>query len=297
MSGELEFVLDAKSIVAEGSFWDERKHLLIWIDIFQYKVHVYNPLNNHVYSIDTGQYVGSIALREKGGAVVALHNGFYFLNLDDGKLTFITDPEKHLPNNRFNDGKCDCMGRFWAGTMSNNENEGKGTTSPEGSLYCLDVDLSVRYIFGNVTISNGITWSLDNKTMYYIDTPTRQVAAFDFSPDTGEINNKRTVITTPPDKGCPDGMTIDEEGMLWIALWGGYGVTRWNPQNGKLLKEIEIPVKNVTCCTFGGDNLDELYITTSQIGINSNDPGYKYAGGIFKIKPGIRGIPAFRFKG
>src|SRR5699024_7131844 len=167
------------------------------------------PNMNENRTINVGQYVGAAVPRKSGGLLLALQNGFYSLDLQTEELTAITDPEKNLPNNRFNDGKCDVSGRFWAGTMPLDGEQGAG------SLYCLDVDHTVKTKITDVTISNGITWSPDKRTMYYIDTPTHQVVAYDFNVEHGTISNKRVVVKIPHNMGGPDGMTADNEGMLW----------------------------------------------------------------------------------
>ncbi len=149
----------------------------------------------------------------------------------------------------------------------------------------------------NVSISNGIVWSLDSDKMYYIDTPTQKVMVYDFNIETGEISNPKIAIEVSSDLGAPDGMTIDEEGNLWIALWGGSAVGCWNPESGELLRTVEVPAKNVTSCAFGGDNLETLYITTARTSTSDEElEKYPNAGGVFKTNPGVKGIKAFFFK-
>lgn len=298
MKEDLELVIDSKSLLGEGPCWDVEKQLLYWLDGLGKKVHIYNPKEDTNLTIDVGQAVGCIVLRESGGAVVAMEHGLYSLDLTTGELTQMVDPESHLPNNRFNDGKCDSAGRLWTGTLSRDYDEGKGDSPPAGTLYCIDTHLSVRVMFGKVRISNGLGWSPDNKTMYYIDSPTNEVAAFDFDPESGNIKNRRVIVEIPEDGGIPDGMTVDEEGMIWVAQWGGSQVARWNPVTGEVLQRIPVPVVNVTCCAFGGPEMDELYITTSSIHvIEKNISEQPHAGGLFRAKPGVRGLEAFKFGG
>jgi sugar lactone lactonase YvrE len=205
----------------------------------------------------------------------------------------IADPEAHLPGNRFNDGKCDPAGRFWAGTMRIAEDQ-----VGAGSLYCLDRDLTVRKMWEGITIANGIAWSSDAKTMYYIDTPTCAVAAFDYDLATGSIANRREIIRTPKEAGFPDGMTIDAEGMLWVAYWQGWRVVRWDPSTGEMLATVELPVERVTAPWFGGPNLDELYITTARIGLSDEARAQQpLAGSLFRARVGVAGLPAFEFAG
>ncbi|PEA53883.1 SMP-30/gluconolaconase/LRE domain protein [Bacillus pseudomycoides] len=228
--------------------------------------------------------VGSVVPSESGEMILALENGFYFLNPDTEELQAICDPESHLQENRFNDGKFDPAGRFWAGTT-----EGVGIDG-KGALYCLDTDLTVKKKVEHVSTSNGLAWSPDHMYMYFIDTPTRKVVRFDYDICTGHIESLQDVVVIQKEEGLPDGMTIDEEGMLWIAHWGGSKVSRWNPMNGEQLLSIPIPVLNVTSCTFGGSDLNELYITTAKM--HTPDAN---AGGVFRIKTNVRGCPTYRF--
>lgn len=289
---ELELVIDARATLGEGPSWDAKNQLLYWVDIRGKKVHIYDPKSNNSRSIDTGQQVGALVPRDSGGLILAMQQGFYALDVETGELTGIADPEEHLPNNRFNDGKCDAAGRFWAGTMDNDE------VATTGALYCLEKDLTVRKIFDQVGISNGIAWESDNKTMYYIDTPTRQVVAFDFDLDSGTLSNKRVVVHFPEGEGFPDGMTIDAEEMIWVAHWGGYQLSRWNPRTGEKLESIPVPAANVSSCVFGGENLDELYITTARKGLDEDTLSkYPHTGGVFRLKTKVKGSPTYRFGG
>jgi sugar lactone lactonase YvrE len=274
-------ILDAHAQLGEGALWDSRHQRLLWVDILGHSVHVFDPVTGKDISVNVGQPVGTVVPRRSGGVLVALYDGFAALDLDTGKLTSIADPEADLPGNRFNDGKCDPAGRFWAGTMSL-----KGAKET-GSLYVLDRDLSVRRLLTGVTTSNGIVWSADAKTMYYVDTRLQRVDAFDFDLATANISHRRVAFPIPEDQGRPDGMTLDIEGMLWVAHWEGGRVTRWNPTTGELLATIKLPAPRVTSCAFGGPKLDTLYITTAQ-------PG---GGGLYAAQPGVRGVPAFEFAG
>jgi sugar lactone lactonase YvrE len=228
---------------------------------------------------------GAAVPRKAGGLVVALEHGFHFLDWETEKLTLIADPETEMENNRFNDGKCDEAGRCLAGSLSFEE-------QPLAALYCLDVDQTVRKLVDGVTCSNGISWSPDGRTMYYIDSPTKRVVAYDYEVASGALSDQRTVVTIPEDGGVPDGMSVDVEGMIWVAQWGGWQVSRWNPQTGEQLSSIALPVAQVTSCTFGGPNLDEMYITTAHIGQTANELAKQpKAGGIFHIKLSIAGLP------
>jgi sugar lactone lactonase YvrE len=287
-----ELILDARAELGEGALWDARRQVLYWVDILKNALHVYDPLAQTDRVIDVGQYVGTVVPRRAGGVMLALQHGFASLDLETEELHLIHDPEPHLPGNRFNDGKCDPAGRFWAGTMA------LDFTPKAGSLYCMEPDLSVRQVLRDVTISNGIVWSLDRATMYYIDTPTRQVDAFDYDVETGQIGNRRVVVRVPEAMGSPDGMAIDREGMLWVAQWEGYGVSRWDPATGRLLQRVDLPVGQVTSCAFGGENLNQLYITTGRVELSAEQlKAQPLAGGLFWAEVGVTGPPAFEFAG
>ena len=168
----------------------------------------------------------------------------------------------------------------------------------QGSLYRLNTDFSVHKIFGDVAISNGIIWSLDHTTMYYIDTLRKNVRAFDYADDTGDISNERVIINVPEEIGMPDGMAIDSEGMLWVAHYGGSCVSRWNPNTAQLLLKIDLPVTQVTACAFGGPNLDILFITSAAQELDAAELARQpLAGGLFAIKTPYQGVPSFRFGG
>lgn len=295
MSLTAELVLDTKADLGEGPIWDPERGVLYWVNIMQSQVGIYDPSTNQNRFIDVGQYVGTVVPSTTGSLYLALHHGFAKLDVETEEITMLADPEADMPGNRFNDGKCDPAGRFWAGTMSIEE------SGPVGNLYMMDTDGSVRKMTDGITISNGIVWSLDNTIMYYIDTPTGRVDAFDYDHATGNITNRRPAIVFPPSTeseniGFPDGMTGDAEGMLWVAHWGGSRITRWNPETGELLETIHVPASQVTACAFGGPNLDELYITCARRGLSDQAlEEQPLAGGLFKALPGVCGLPPNRY--
>jgi sugar lactone lactonase YvrE len=292
MSQSAELVLDAKAALGEGAIWDATRRVLYWVDILGYQVHVYDPISGQDRAIDVGQYVGTVVPRQSGGLMLALHHGFASLDLETEQVEMIVDPEQDLPGNRFNDGKCDPAGRFWAGTLA------LDSTPEVASLYRLDADMSVQKMLEEVSCSNGIVWTLDNRTMYYIDTFLRRVDAFDYTLETGAIRGRRTAFEVPSEMGYPDGSTLDSEGMLWVALWQGSAVSRWNPVTGELLQVVNVPTPNVTSCAFGGANLEQLYITTARNGLSEEALAeYPLAGGLFCADVGVIGLPAFGFAG
>jgi len=292
-TAELEFEHDA--LLGEGPIWDWRTGSLCWVDIEGFAVHRYDPETRNHKIIDVGQYVGSIAIRRSGGLIAALKSGFASLDPDTGEIENIADAESHLPGNRFNDGKCDPAGRFWAGSLALDEKERDG----KANLYYLDVDCSVHLMKSGVTISNGLAWTRDERTMYYIDSQTQRVVAYDYDSISGDISHPRTVIEVNAlEKGWPDGMAIDEEGMLWVAHWDGGHVCRWNPHTGAELAEIRVPVSRPTSSVFGGEDFDTLYITTARTGLEPEMLARQpLAGSIFKCRPGVRGLPMNEFGG
>jgi sugar lactone lactonase YvrE len=289
-----ELLYDTKATLGEGPIWDARTQTLYWIDI----------LNKRVYREGTvlaqlDDFIGCIAPRTGGGLVLTTRFGFASLEpfdptqgrVDSVKLTSLASPGNEPANNRFNDGKCDPRGRFLAGTMD------MGESDPTGSLYSFD-GKSVMKLLDSVTISNGMTWSPDRKTFYYIDTPTRKVRAFDYDLETGTIASPREAVYVPESLGWPDGMTSDGQGNLWIAMWGGAQVTKWDPRTGKLLEQIPVPAKNVSSCIFGGKDLNVLYLTSARKELDEAAlKKYPLTGGVFRLETDVEGMPTFEFTG
>ena len=293
MARQVELVLDAKAELGEGALWDERTRRLYWVDIVGQALHIYDPASRENKTYKVGQMVSTVVLSETGGVLLAVQNGFARFDPDSGKLDILVDPEANKPANRFNDGKCDPGGRFWAGTM-----DIAATVPNQGSLYRLDPDMSVHTMLTDVSISNGIVWTADLKTMYFNDTTPATVTAFDYDHATGNLSNPRVAIQVPEEMGSPDGMAIDSEGMLWIAHWSGGAVRRWNPITGTVLETIELPTSNITSCAFAGDNLDELYITSARVSLSDEQLRQQpHAGGLFRVNTGVTGTPSYRFKG
>jgi len=292
MKPTVELVLDARANLGEGALWHAGSQSLFWVDILEGNLHIFNPATRRDREIRIGQHVGTVVARRSGGVLLALHHGIAQLDLATEKLTTLVDPESHLPSNRFNDGKCDPAGRFWAGTMP------IGAMAPTGSLYCLDPDLTVKQMVTPVSCSNGIVWSHDKRTMYYIDTPLFRVDAFDYDNETGAVSNRREAFPVPQNLGYPDGSTLDAEGMLWIAHWGGSCVTRWDPRAGKLLSTVKVPTSNVTSCAFGGPKLDLLYMTSAWLALDEKArQAQPHAGSLFVADVGVTGVPAAEFAG
>ena len=285
-------VSEGAGTLSEGPVWDGQEGRLYWIDIIEGRIYRLDPAAQRQESMSVGQYVGAVALRRDEGLVGALQHGFYLIDFNEGQLKPVADPEADDPGTRFNDGACDPQGRFWAGTMSLED------TPNAGSLYRLNPDTGVTRVLEGVSISNGIAWSADSRRMYYIDTPTRRIDVFDVDPDSGDIRNRRPVVSVPEGMGFPDGMTIDAEGKLWVALWDGWRVCRWDPDSGELLQEIELPAQRVTACAFGGPDLQTLFVTTARLGLSEAERAAQpEAGYVFAVDVGVRGTLKHRFGG
>jgi len=289
-SSDVQLVIDSQSELGEGSLWNYRTGELMWVNIKGEILNFYNPVTGLNKEMFTGQMIGTVVPTESGKVVVALKNGIYSLDPETGSKKLIADPEEDKPDNRFNDGKCDPSGRFWAGTLS------LTGQSEAGALYRLDPDSSIHKMIDHVGTSNGIVWSSDKTKMYYIDTPTKKVMAYNYDDATGEISNPKVAVQIPDGIGYPDGMTIDESDHLWVALWGGSAVGNFDPETGKLIRKIEVPAKNVTSCAFGDEDLGTLYITTARESTSDEElEKFPHAGGVFKIRPGVKGVKAFYF--
>lgn len=270
----------------EGPIWWEGA--LYFVDIEGHLVRKFDPATGEEKSWSVGERVGTVVPRQAGGLVIAGDSGIALFDPDTGEIEQIDDPEPEKTNNRFNDGKCSPDGRFFAGTISLKKVPG------DAALYRLDPDRTLTKAFPGVTNSNGIVWSLDGKTVYYIDTPRLEVLAFDYDRETGKLSDQRVAFSTKEAvEASPDGMAIDEEGNLWIAFCHGYCVVCFDP-TGNELRRIELPCREVTAVAFGGPNLADLYITT---GIPKDDVEDE-AGRLFVVKDlGVKGTPAFAFAG
>ncbi len=286
----IQLMIDAQAQLGEGAIWHPEQQKLYWIDIEGKQLHIFDPATKNDQIHEFEQRIGTVVPARKGGVLVALQDGIYHYLPESKKLSFLAAPQGHNPEQyRFNDGKCGPQGRFWVGTMV------MKAEKKTASLFCMDLDANLKKVKDSITISNGLGWSPDEKRFYYIDTPTKKVEAFDYDAKKGEISNPEFTVELNPDSlGHPDGSTMDAEGMLWIASWGGACVTRWNPETGELLQKIDVPSKNVTSCAFGGENLDILFITTAG---DKEKEKYPHSGGVFAVKPGVKGIPAYFYEG
>ena len=288
----IECVAPARALVGEGPVWDDRAQVVWWVDIKAPALHRYDPATGTDRSWPMPSRVGAVAPRERGGLVGALKDGFAFIDPDTGVVTPIADPEAHLPGNRFNDGGVDAAGRFWAGTMDDAER------APTGHLYRLDPDGTVADFEAHIAITNGVDWSLDGRTLYFVDTLGGMIFAHDFDPVAGRPGTRRLFARVPADAGYPDGLVVDAEDHVWSAHWGGGRLTRYRP-DGSVERVVAIPAPQVSSACFGGPNLDILYVTTAAIGLD--EPmlaACPDAGGLFAVTGlGIQGRPTRRFAG
>lgn len=283
---DVEHVLAVKNQIGEGPVWHADAQALYWVDIDAHCFYRLDPSTGRYERFDVGLPVGCLAFRKTGGLVLATQKGFAFWEPDKEGLEFIADPEADRPDTRFNDGAVDPQGRFWAGTLGD---------GPVCALYRLDPDLSVHTMETGVTIANGIGWSPNQTTMYFTDSVPKIIYAYDFDPATGAIENRRPFVHTPDEPGVPDGLTVDSDGFIWSARWDGWKITRYDP-DGRIEREIALPVQRPTSCAFGGPALDELYITSARIGLDEAAVNQQpLAGDLLRLHTDVKGMvePAF----
>ncbi len=288
---EITCVVDASAELGEGTIWDPAAGVLWWIDIWGKRIHRYNPATGRDDTWEAPEYLGCIGLRARGGLVLTMVSGFYFFDPVTGTFEAIVDPESHLSDTRFNDGKPDRQGRFWSGSMF--EVPGRKVEFI-ASLYRMDTDLSVHRMIGGIGCCNGLAWSPDSRVMYFSDSHTPIIRAYDFDPATGNIENQRVFVELEGKDIC-DGATVDAEGCYWATIPFTGKVNRYDPQ-GKLMQTIHMPTDLPTCCEFGGPNLDILYVTTAVLKRPAEHfVRQKNPGGLFAIDVGVKGLtlPAF----
>lgn len=289
---EVRCVWNAHAELGEGPLWSAREQALYWVDILQHRLHRYAPGElQRERSWQFDEEISSVAERMgKPGLIVTLRHGFAFFDPATEKLEKLVAPEAHLPDNRFNDGKCDRQGRYWAGTID------FACQAPTGSLYRLTPDMQCVQMDSGYPVTNGPAWSADERIMYHNDSVNGRVYAFDFDAETGDIDNKRIFLQLGPNEGSPDGMTTDADGGLWIAQWGASCVTR-RDSLGQVLMTIRLPVSQVTSCAFGGPDLRTLYITSAASGLDADQrEAEPMAGGLFAVDLDIVGLAADMFR-
>lgn len=293
-----EVIYQTLVICGECPVWDEKVQRLYWTDLVNSHVYIFDPVNGANIGYNVGGVMGALVLCVKSGLMLASDTGFSFFDPATGSLEVKNDPESALSAHFFGDGKCDPQGRFWAGTYH------QDIKDPVGCLYSLEADFSVKKRSEKMILPNGLAWSADHRKFYHIDSVEKCVYVCDYDLTSGEIGNRRILKRFDADRQLPDGMTIDTDGFLWIALYNSGKVVRVNPASGEIVFEVFVPQsRQVTSCTFGGRDFDELYITTAKevggpYGIPERElSSEKNAGALFRVKVPFRGLPAVRFRG
>jgi thiamine-phosphate diphosphorylase len=285
-----ELVLDLRLELGEGPVWNGRAGELVFVDIMAGGLHLFRPSDGRHVRAEVGQPIGAVGLRERAGLVLALRDGFALIDTGDGAPRLVASLHSEGQGMRLNDGACDARGGFLAGSMHVDARPGAGV------LHRLDPGGGVTPLLDGLTISNGMDWSLDGRTLYLVDGPTR-VLACDWDAEAGTILGTRELLRFGPGEGEPDGLTVDAEGGIWLCIWDGGEVRRYLP-DGTLERRLSLPAARVTSCCFGGDDLTELYVTTARTGLSDEQlAAQPLAGGLFRLRPGVRGRPAHRFAG
>lgn len=279
--------IEAHDTLGECCLWCPVTRRLWWLDIQRPCLQSFDPVKgeHHVFPLP-GRFCGCAALRQRGGLVLALDDGLHGFDPATGKLEFLLRPEPDRPENRYNDGRCDRRGRLWIGTMS------AGPRQPTGAFYRVDSDGSARRVLDTLTIPNSTAFSPDDRTFYLADTPSQIIWAFDFDIDAGAFANRRVFADLTARHPSPDGSCVDAEGFLWNAEYRGGRITRYAP-DGRVDRTIEVPVAHPTCCCFGGERLDTLYVTSA----GEDRPARPIDGALLAIDVGIRGLPEAAFGG
>ena len=289
---DIECVCETPAFLGEGPWWSAREKVLYWVDILDPAVHRFDPTIKENRTVKLTEMVGAVAGRNRGGLITATQFGFKNLDFDSGQMVAISNPEAHLPENRFNDGKCDRKGRFWAGTLCLHAGTGIG------SLYRMDPDGKVKQMDTGFGVSNGMGWDPENRKMYFTDSKLKRIFVYDFDLESGEIENRRVFATLPEGNDLlPGGLTVDREGFVWSVNWDGWCINRYDPA-GAVERTIHLPVPRPTSCMFGGENLDILYVTSARIRLSAQRLSEApLSGSIFAIDVGVKGMPEPEFMG
>ncbi len=281
----------ARNVLGESPVWDVAEAALYWVDTENATLQRLSPATGVVDRWTLPERISAIALRREGGLVVALASGLALFDPEAGSVERLAAPEAHIPRNRFNDGKCDRRGRFWAGTMDERFSERCG------ALYRLGGDGVCQKMETGIGVSNGLAWSPDNRAFYFGDTMQRAIFVYDFDLDAGCIGDRRLFADLRDQPGAPDGSTVDSEGFLWNAQWNGWRLMRYAP-DGSVDRVVELPVQNPTSCMFGGPDLRTLYVTSALWGLSPADvAGQPWAGALLELDVGVAGLPECRFQG
>lgn len=296
-------VIETGAILGESPVWSPTEQVLYWLDIKAPALHRYSPTTGEDKAWPMPQEIGSIVLRESGGLVGALRDGFAYLELgkDAVKLDWIGNPEPDRPESRLNDGRADRQGRFWAGSMHDPEGPPQSyfEREPVGAFYRLDPDGSIHPMIDGILVSNGLCWSPDGTCMYAADSPTRTIRTWAYDQETGDISDERVFAKIPdtPGRGTPDGAIVDAEGGVWVAEFRGSRLTRFH-SDGTEDRMIALPVSRPTCPMFGGPDLRTLYVTSAKIMLTPEELAAEpLAGALFALDVGVSGLPEAAFPG
>jgi sugar lactone lactonase YvrE len=283
---DIQCVWDGKAVLGEGPVWDEAEQALFWVDIKAHAIYRLDPCDGSIQSWAAPGQVGCVALDGEGNFITALQQGIFRIKRADSTCDLLVDPEPMLPTNRFNDGAVDPLGRFWAGTLRDDE-----TWTTEGSLYVLDGAGTCERRLTGLRCPNGLGWSPDGRTMYVTDSMIGTIWAFDFDLATGSLSAQRVFAQWSMSEGVPDGLAVDAGGDVWTAVWDGGAVRRYAP-SGELVQIVQLPVKRPTSCAFGGAGLNILYVTSASIGLSNPT---KHDGALFALQPGVKGLSMPRY--
>ncbi|MEM6835446.1 MAG: SMP-30/gluconolactonase/LRE family protein [Cyanobacteria bacterium P01_C01_bin.120] len=287
MLDSIENVLPVRARLGEGPLWDAQHQRLHWVDIYNRRVHTFDPAAKMASFIEIDTVVSGLFLMDGEHLIVAQENGLGRLNLATHELVSMVEIEANRPDNRLNDVRCDRQGRLWVGTMNNNE-------QPQASLYRYDADGALKQMETGLSIANGLGWSPDQAMFYLTDSPRQTIYAYRFDAASGEISDRRPLVDLTHESFYPDGLTIDAAGCIWSAMWNGGCVIRFDPDGQEMLR-VPLPVPLVTSCTFGGPNLTDLYITTASAGMTQAELKTHYqAGDLFRLATDIEGMPSDR---
>ena len=284
----------AGATLGEGTCWSEREQALYWVDILEHRLYRYRLSDGARDHWQFDETISAVAERANApGLAITLRRGLALFDPDTGALQRLHEPEPEREGNRFNDGKCDAQGRFWAGSMD------FGCQAPTGALYRFDAEgRGTRAFDAGFAVTNGPTWSRDQRTMYFNDTVHQQIHAFDFDLATGTLSNQRPWLRFAKGDGHPDGMTTDADGRLWIAHWGAACVTCHDPESTEELLRVPLPTDHITNVAFGGPELRTLFITSARFELSETQrQAQPLAGGLFMVDTNATGRPANLFAG
>ncbi|XP_071335615.1 regucalcin [Trachinotus anak] len=297
-SVKVECVVKASTLIGEGPVWEESEQTLLFVDIAGQKIHRWSPRTNQIQSVETGDMVGFAVPRRSGGYAAGVGRSIVAVDWSTQTMTSLVDLDEDKPNNRLNDGKVDPVGRLLAGTMGKEQRPAE-VQKQQGSLFSVSSDLSVTKHLSQVDISNGLDWSLDQKTFFYIDSLSLSIDAFDYDLNSGHLGNRRVVYRMEEGEGFPDGMTVDAEGRLWVACYNGGRVINIDPVTGVRLHTVSLPVTKTTSCCFGGPDYSDLYVTSACLGLDQSESSQQpLAGHTFRVSGlGVKGRPSNSFSG